>query len=764
VPAAPVVDDRDYQQLLDDALRRIPIHNPEWTNHNRSDPGVTLLELFAFLTESLAYRANQIPDRNRRKMLELLDVPLTPASSALGIVTISNTRGPLETQTLNADIEVRAGQVPFRTELGLDVLPVEARAFFKRTMADPPPGVRERYGQLYESWTGTPPDTADLKLYETVPLDPSSGVELQGTADASLWVALLLREGDEVSEAGLRAARAALAGRVLSLGVVPELTSAQAAVLAPAGGNQGSRQLEFKLPLVPPGGLLPDDPSLRRPAYQSRTAIPSTDVLAEPGVVQIPLPDESSLGLWANLEPLETGVGEFPPSLDDTNLAPRLITWLRIQAAAGSQAQLLWVDINATTISQRTHVAGEVLPRGNGQPDQTARLARTPVLPETMRIFVTATGTTEEWTRVEDLLTAGPEVPVADPRLPPGAPAPAPRPSKVFTVDAQTGLVRFGDGTRGHRPPIEADLRADYDFGSGRAGNVGPHAINSSPVLPAGLKPDNPIRTWGGAEAETVAEGERQAARYLQNRDRLVTAFDFETITWRTPGVDIGRVDVVPAYSPELAPSPPGSAPGALTVIVVPRFDLRQPDAPVPDRLFLDTICDYLDPRRLVTTEVFLRGPTYKGIWVSVGIEAVPGRSVAVVAQDVRRRLLRFLSPLGRAPDDPAAERPAVPEAPDSPTPAPRPGWPLQKAVVALELVAEASRVDGVRLVRSIQLAEGGAAARDQIEMTGLELPRVLGISIVDGDAVALDQLRGTAPPDDAHRNVVPIPVVPESC
>jgi hypothetical protein len=377
---------------------------------------------------------------------------------------------------------------------------------------------------------------------------------------------------------------------------------------------------------------------------------------------------------------------------------------------------------------------------------------------------VTSDGVTEEWQRVDDLLTAGPEVLVPDPRLPPGVPEPPRRPSKVFAVDAHTGVIVFGDGLRGHRPPLDADLRADYDFGSGRAGNVGPHAVNSSPALPAGLQVDNPVRTWGGAEAETVEEGERQAARYLQNRDRLVSAFDFETITWRTPGVDLGRVDVLPAFNPELVPSPPGSAPGALTVMVVPRYDLRQPDAPSPDRLFLDTICDHLDPRRLVTTEVFLRGPAYKGIWVSIGIETVPGRAIAVVRDDVRRRLLRFLSPLGRLPDDPHTDRPPLPEPPDSPTPAPRPGWPLQKAVVALELVAEASRVDGVQLVRSIQLAEGTGTPVDRIEMTGLELPRVIGLSVAHGDAIAIDQLRGTAPPSDARRNVVPIPVVPESC
>src|SRR4051812_9667336 len=97
----PTVDGRRYQDLLDEAIARIPVHNPEWTNFNRSDPGITLIELFAFLTENLLYRAEQIPDRNRRKFLSLLDVPLRPATSARGIVTFANERGPLSTVALN---------------------------------------------------------------------------------------------------------------------------------------------------------------------------------------------------------------------------------------------------------------------------------------------------------------------------------------------------------------------------------------------------------------------------------------------------------------------------------------------------------------------------------------------------------------------------------------------------------------------------------------------------------------------------------------
>ena len=62
----PPLDNRRFADLRDEALARIPVHTPEWSNFNASDPGVTLVEVFAFLTESLLYRANQIPERNRQ--------------------------------------------------------------------------------------------------------------------------------------------------------------------------------------------------------------------------------------------------------------------------------------------------------------------------------------------------------------------------------------------------------------------------------------------------------------------------------------------------------------------------------------------------------------------------------------------------------------------------------------------------------------------------------------------------------------------------
>jgi len=61
-----------------------------------------------------------------------------------------------------------------------------------------------------------------------------------------------------------------------------------------------------------------------------------------------------------------------------------------------------------------------------------------------------------------------------------------------------------------------------YDFSQGSAGNVGQDSLNTAPALLRVFKVTNPVRTWGGADAETAAEGEKQISRYLQHRDRLV--------------------------------------------------------------------------------------------------------------------------------------------------------------------------------------------------------------------------------------------------
>jgi len=72
----PKLDDRQFQEIVDEAKSRIPHFCKEWTDHNVSDPGITLIELFAWMTDLLLYRLNQVPDLHYIKFLELLGIKL----------------------------------------------------------------------------------------------------------------------------------------------------------------------------------------------------------------------------------------------------------------------------------------------------------------------------------------------------------------------------------------------------------------------------------------------------------------------------------------------------------------------------------------------------------------------------------------------------------------------------------------------------------------------------------------------------------------
>src|ERR1700729_4197567 len=85
----PALDDRSYDDLVQDMLDNIPAHTPEWTNPQPGDPGRTLIELFGWLADTILYRANLIPERQRIAFLHLLGQSMQPAAAAKGLVSLS---------------------------------------------------------------------------------------------------------------------------------------------------------------------------------------------------------------------------------------------------------------------------------------------------------------------------------------------------------------------------------------------------------------------------------------------------------------------------------------------------------------------------------------------------------------------------------------------------------------------------------------------------------------------------------------------------
>jgi hypothetical protein len=541
--------------------------------------------------------------------------------------------------------------------------------------------------------------------------------------------------------------RAAVGGKTLSIGVVPTLAHATVAPLEPLVRRLPQTTVDPGLVFEIANTTGPIDSGA---SYNGLQIVRPADVLNTVGVVQVTLPSADKLTTWQFTEPLVEGTGDFPPQLADTQVAARLVTWIRLrlpavtttpaaapsnQPAASSQAgsldaKLTWAGINAVGVIQAIPVVNESLGTGTGAPDQTATLANTPLLTDSIRLQVQdVNGIWQDWRLVDDLLAAG----MTD---------------MVYIADPESGVLTFGDGLNGARPGPASGFRASYQYGGGTQGNVAANGIQSSPDprLQGTFQISNPIATWGGTDGETTDDGQKRIPLYLRHRDRLVTEQDFIDVTQRAAGVEVGRVEVLPLYRPPTTdvPNPPAQVAGVVTVLVIPAKDAQRPLWPSPDRLFLQKVCDWLDPRRLVTTEVFVRGPEYVPIYLSIGIEVLPGNFRDVVIQAVISQMHNSLSSL-------------PPGGPDGQ------GWPLNKQVLSKELEAIADRVQGVDFVESVLVGTGDnpTVAVDTVPLANLQLPLLVQVSVVQGQPVPLSQLLGAtqAPPA-----VLPVPVTRSTC
>jgi predicted phage baseplate assembly protein len=122
----PNLDDRTFDQLADEAKRRIPVYAPEWTDHNVHGPGITFIELFAWLAEMQLYTLNRIEDRNYLKFLKLLGIKPLPATSARVDVTFTSGKNtPIEKLSRVMAEGIRTGEkLAFEIDEYIEVLPV----------------------------------------------------------------------------------------------------------------------------------------------------------------------------------------------------------------------------------------------------------------------------------------------------------------------------------------------------------------------------------------------------------------------------------------------------------------------------------------------------------------------------------------------------------------------------------------------------------------------------------------------------------------
>jgi predicted phage baseplate assembly protein len=744
----PALDDRSFDDLVAEALSRIPAHTPEWTNPRLGDPGRSIVELFAWLTDTLLYRANLVPERQRLAFLRLLGVPMRPAMAARAVISVFlDDENATKSERLAAYASL-SKPVPFETRHEMTVLPVTAEPFYKRPLSKKEEETRKPLLDGLRSVYRLP---GKAKAYMTTPVFTGGAAEPNGfdvianAIDRSLWLALLARKPDQV-ETLRKALGSPLDGaqQILNIGVVP-------AVELPAQfGDAGPR------PRVSYLCDISNSASAGGTEYHQLDVLSdSTDGLTQRGVIRVVLPAAQFIGAPANdvRRLLDAGVADRPPRLDVPETADRVVAWIRLRPKGDvNSLKLSWVGINAVEIDQRQTVTGRVIGQSTGAGDQVMSLASTSVESSSLDLQVDETGRGYiTWKQIDDLATAG-------------------RDDAVYVLDAEAGTVRFGDGVRGRIPETGHRVRvARMRSGGGTAGNLPPGSLTEISAYDLTAKRVQPLRiqqsvpTIGGADPETLAEAERSIPAMLRHRDRAVTERDYREISAATPSVRLGRVEVLSRFKPQQRRH---DVPGVVTVMVLPYKDGTSIPAPRPDRPTIEAVHAHLDTRRTLGTELYVIGCEYVPVAVSVGVYVRDGYGHDTVGQGVRDVLRGFLWPL-------------------SPGGADGTGWPLGRAVIDRELWVMVARVPGVDEVSGVKLfakrgeiwqvvteARGSGAA--QIRLERWQLPELLGVAVATDGTVPSDvTIAGagggvgggtTSSPSARQPTEIAVPVTPEVC
>lgn len=711
----PILDDRSYQQLRDELVRRIPVYTPEWTDHNASDPGITLIELFAFLGENLLFRFNQIPETARLEFLRLLQIPLRPATPARAVVTMTTdkTKGVL----LPLSSELKAGNLSFETKTEVKVWPISFVSV-GRVQAPAPDPTREpevhEFAVRAIDAIGPLSAGQEPVYYRNQVVDlKNPPVDFGATVDDKLWVAVLKEKGSDQQELG---------GALLNLGFVldPVFASMDQVSACPgAGFTPKAPAVEWK---VSTGKVNNGKPEYRSIVQEGDT----TRGLSQDGVVRLRLPKNSTeFGVFTVDDADKLGAGDFPPALDDET-EKKILCWLCAFRHDGSSlGKVLFVGANAAEVAQTKKARPEFLGTGNAQPDQRYKLVNKPVIAGSLKLEVEEGQRWIEWKEIDSFHASAPD-------------------DRHYVLDPEAGEVRFGNGLQGLPPQIGQCIRSrEYRYGGGVEGNVPAKAISKLAEFPD-VKVVNPLRAQGGGAAESIRESLSRIPGELRRRDRAVTATDFQELALMTPGANVGRAECLPRFHP---PTRRSEAAGVVSVVVWPSEDAAHPNAPVPDRNLLRAVCEWLDLRRLVTTELYVIPPTYRKVAVAVGLQVKPGYGIEAVRHWVELVIRQYLAPL-----------PAFgPEGQ---------GWPLGRRVHGPELEAAALQVEGVQFLNDLKVAgwneQQNRWIQSSVNLEKFEVPELTEITVVEGPLNVLPGQSIEPPPRGAVP--VPIPIIREEC
>lgn len=721
----PNLDDRRFEDLVAEARTRLAAHLPELTQIAPGDPLHSFIDLFAWLTETILYRANLIPERQRRVFLNLLQIPVRAARPARGIVSID--AGPANVTLaplLQDGSQLRAGKQILTTVgelqptgLGLQVLikkklAAEDLAAMGLTLQD----LQEQFGLR----NNQKPEPFQPYRFE----HGKEIFNLGQSLDSSFYLACLA-PGKLTNQ--LTALRENLAGINFNIGIAP----------ADALPGETINELEprqFIWELISTGK---DNEIIYIPL----------DILADSsrggrqtGVVRLRLPKNSDL--FQSLvphDPMFSGIGGGPPELADQVEAERVAFWLRLRCPEHPNLQLGYLGLNAVDVIAQGLKLNLMIGTGTGQPDQVVKLEDQHIDAETLQLEVEENGAWVSWQRVDFLAGQA-----AD--------------ARVYRLNPQSGYVYFGDGTSGRRPAAGKKIRvAAYLFGGGSEGNLPAGMIKEVVNGSSQYKIRHEWPLQGGLDAESIDLAEKRIPQFLTHRNRAVTQQDFKVITEANPVNPVARAEVLAGFLPGASiRAVRENVPGVVSVFVLPPAEPALGHTPKPNQGLLKDVFSYLLKRVLVGTELYVLSPEFVPIAVSVKIQVRDSETEQQILRDVQQALIEYLWPLppGGARGD---------------------GWPFglsENDVRASELITQVARVAGVQAINAISLFQRGNKgwrrlnAEQTVNLTKYQLPELVGVRVESGsgtpvlpDGVGL--MEGQAPDSNL---AIPVPVIRDIC
>ncbi|CAM5684471.1 putative baseplate assembly protein [Streptomyces tanashiensis] len=582
---APHLDDRRFQQFVDDAKRYIQQACPEWTDHNVSDPGVTLVEAVAHMADQLVYRLNRVPEKNHLAFLDLLGVTLFPPAAARADITFRLSAPQPEPVLLPTGTEVSTGRteteeaVVFATTADLTVVPCELTRL-----------LRQEAG-------GTPEDRSQ---------------DIVGGEDVPAFSPL-----PRVGDALLLGLSAAVPDCVLVL------------------------DLDSRVDGV---GVDPRRPPLVWEAWSAAEGWVACEVdedstggLNRPGEVVLHMPSGHAVSRlggheagWVRCRVVDPAEGLPSYSESPTVRAAGAFTIGGTVRAAHAEA-----------------VRDERLGESEGVPGQRVRLAHAPVVdrpPLLLQVAERADGGGaeedpeagwQEWTAVRDFASSRP----GDRHFTLDA----------TTGEIAFGpSVRQPDGTLrqfGAVPPKGAAIRAvRYGTGGGRAGNVARSTITVlRSSIPYIARVENREAARGGVDGETVEEAKSRAPITLRAQERAVTARDYEELA-RRAAPEAARISCLAADGAESGEN----AVRVLVVpqAVPDRGGRLRFEQLVPGDELLSRVTGFLDERRPLGTRLAVGPPFYQGVTVVATLHSFRAAEAERVRAEALDTLYAYLDPL----------------------------------------------------------------------------------------------------------------------